>query len=106
KPREVLTRSRLRVGRGFLRPISRRQSDFAWSMTNRETKETAGRLMPIGLLISLTLKALANFSPGLRFGNPGEQPPISRRRNSEGVASLFAYRNAVATPSELRRTSW
>jgi hypothetical protein len=52
-----------------------------------------------------TLKALANFSPGLRFGNPEERPFISLRHNSERVVSLFADSKAVATPSELRRTA-
>jgi len=34
-----------------------------------------------------TLKALANFSPGLRFGNPGFFASSSSCRNSEGVAT-------------------
>ena len=41
----------------------------------------------------LTLKALANSSPGLRFGNPGAQRIPVLRRNSEGVASRVAYKN-------------
>src|SRR5258705_10614800 len=41
----------------------------------------------------LTLKALANSSPGLRFGNPGEQRIPFLRRNSEGVASRVANKN-------------
>jgi hypothetical protein len=51
----------------------------------------------------ITLKAFANSSPGLRFGYPGEYVFISRRRNSEGVATAFAGK-AVATPSELRKS--
>ena len=43
----------------------------------------------------ITLKAFANSSPGLRFGNPGKTHPISRRRNSEGVASAFVNRKAA-----------
>jgi len=39
-----------------------------------------------GLSKRITLKALANVSPGLRLGNPGTTYLISRRRNSEGVA--------------------
>jgi len=34
-----------------------------------------------------TLKALANFSPGLRFGNPGAREHKKSSRNSEGVAT-------------------
>src|SRR5882724_3755314 len=41
----------------------------------------------------LTLKALANSSPGLRFGNPGEQRISVLRRNSEGVASRVVNKN-------------
>jgi hypothetical protein len=47
-------------------------------------------------------ESLANSSPVLRSGNPGEYAFISRRRNSEGVASPFIARRAVATSSELR----
>ena len=34
-----------------------------------------------------TLKAFANFRPGLRFGNPGKTRPIYRDGNTERVAS-------------------
>src|SRR6266850_1776842 len=51
-------------------------------------------------MLRITLKAFANSSPRLRFGNLGEHAFISRRRNSERVASTFAYWKAVATPSE------
>ena len=56
---------------------------------------------PLAKLRLLTLKALANSSPGLRFGNPGEQRISVLRRNSEGVALRFAGCKAVATPSAL-----
>ena len=36
---------------------------------------------------SLTLKAFANFSPGLRFGNPGKTRPILEDTNPERVAA-------------------
>jgi hypothetical protein len=39
--------------------------------------------------VTITLKAFANASPGLRFGNPGEHPFISTGHNSERVASPF-----------------
>jgi hypothetical protein len=44
---------------------------------------------------SITLKAFANSSPGLRFGNPGKRRLIHRTRNSEGVASAFVNREAA-----------
>ena len=57
------------------------------------------------LISSITLKALANFSPGLRSGNPGSAHLILMDlRNPERVASPFTdSQPAVATPSELRR---
>ena len=45
----------------------------------------------------VTLKALANFSPGLRFGNPGGNGSLNRRRNPEGVASSHYNRGPIAT---------
>jgi hypothetical protein len=37
----------------------------------------------------ITLKAFANSSPGLRFGNPGKTDRVSLKRNSAGVAPAF-----------------
>jgi hypothetical protein len=50
----------------------------------------------------ITLKALANSSPGLRLGNPGKTNPISRRRNSERVALTFVHPKAAQCLSGLR----
>src|SRR5687768_3551005 len=52
---------------------------------------------------SPTLKAFANFSPGLRLGNPG------KRDKSLEVLAIPIYRDCVffkrlATPSELPKT--
>jgi hypothetical protein len=55
----------------------------------------------ITILRRTTLKAFASSSPGFAL-NPWVTCFISRRRNSEGVASPFANYKAVATPSELR----
>ena len=43
----------------------------------------------------ITLKAFANSGPGLRFGNPGKEAFIFRRRNSERAASPFANRKTA-----------
>src|SRR4029079_1477008 len=54
----------------------------------------------------ITLKAFADSSPGLSFGNPGEHAFISGRRNSEGVASKFSWlsgRNSFRVATNL---SW
>jgi hypothetical protein len=54
--------------------------------------------------VTLTLKAFASFSPGLRFGNPGKtNPNIFDDANLKGLRHRSANRNPVATPSELRR---
>ena len=51
-----------------------------------------------------TLKALANFSPGLGFGNPGHKRLFKKRRNPERVASMVAeIARPIATLSGLRR---
>jgi len=42
----------------------------------------------VGYIPTLTLKALANFSPGLRFGNPGKRNITDFCPNSEGVATV------------------
>ena len=52
-----------------------------------------------------TLKAFANSSPGLRFGNPGKTDPISRKGNSEGVAPAFVNRKTAQPLSGLRTIS-
>jgi hypothetical protein len=41
---------------------------------------------------TLTLKAFANCSPVLRFGNAGISRRLYRSRNSEGVAAAFTVR--------------
>jgi hypothetical protein len=50
----------------------------------------------------LTVKAFANFSPGLGFGNPGKEAPHFQR-----MQTLKRLRRGdskpVATPSELRQ---
>ena len=71
--------------RQYLQEQRRLQS--AWLPTEQQTEE------PLAKLRLLTLKALANSSPGLRFGNPGEQRIPVLRRNSEGVASRVANKN-------------
>ena len=53
---------------------------------------------------TITLKALANFSPGLRFGNPGKNASeCFEDATLKGLRHCPPNRNPVATPSELRR---
>src|SRR5512132_689267 len=54
---------------------------------------------------TITLKAFANFSPGLRFGNPGKKthPNLFEGATLKRVASPSPESHPVATPSELRR---
>jgi hypothetical protein len=51
-----------------------------------------------------TLKASANFSPGLGFDNPGSTYLISSRSNSEGVALDVSSPQIGATLSGLRQS--
>src|SRR6185436_6833905 len=57
-------------------------------------------------ILPFTLKALANSSPGLRFGNPGKKR-LKRiiATLKELLRFLLATRDA-ATPSELRLRNW
>jgi hypothetical protein len=56
-------------------------------------------------LSKLTLKALANSSPGLRFGNPGTTHPISRSRNSKELLGRFINLKAAQPLAGLRSIS-
>jgi hypothetical protein len=56
---------------------------------------------------TLTLKAFANSSPGLRFGNPGITHAIfTEDATLKGLRRRPLHRNPVATPSELRRNKY
>ena len=57
-------------------------------------------------ILPFTLKALANSSPGLRFGNPGKK---RRKRTIATLKELLWFLLATrddATPSELRLRDW
>src|SRR6185436_13950003 len=56
-------------------------------------------------ILPFTLKALANSSPGLRFGNPGKK---SRKRIVATLKELLRFLLATrdATPSESRLKNW
>src|SRR6185436_20804437 len=56
-------------------------------------------------ILPFTLKALANSSPGLRFGNPGKK---SRQRTVATLKELLLFLLATrdATPSESRLRNW
>ncbi len=51
----------------------------------------------------LTLKAFANSSPGLRFGNPGKGILFLEGATLKELRRRPLNRKTVATPSELRR---
>jgi hypothetical protein len=51
--------------------------------------------------LSLTLKAFANFSPGLRFGTWEDAPHLQKTQTLKGLRR--DNRRPVATPSELRQ---
>jgi hypothetical protein len=48
------------------------------------------------------LKAFANFSPGLRFGNPGKRIPFPEGATLKELRRGPLNRTTIATPSELR----
>jgi hypothetical protein len=51
--------------------------------------------------LSLTLKAFANSSPGLRFGNPGNTRHLQKTQTLKGLSRRSP--KTVSTPSELRQ---
>jgi len=56
--------------------------------------------------MSLTLKAFANFSPVLRFGNPGKtNPNIFDDATLKGLRHRSPNQQSLPTPSELRRNN-